>query len=186
MSRATLTSINKPHTDNIFTDDKSRKKTVEWRTKPLPKGLHYVYETKNKGGCGKVIGEMTIVENIKYPDVSAIPHEMILKGRFGTRQLDIYSNGRPLYANVIVNAKRYDKPKELGEFWAYNSELEKRYDEQDGYCCYDGTNEHGEPLTDCGSACDNIANCYRCWEEWSGWCHKVKRPPQSYCFVESL
>ena len=113
--KATLISINKPHTDNIFTDNESRKKTVEWRTKPLPKGLHYVYETKNKGGCGKVIGEMTIVENMKYGDVSAIPHETILKGRVGARALDLYANGRPLYENVIINAKRYDNPKELWE-----------------------------------------------------------------------
>lgn len=176
MSRATLTSINKPHTDNIFTDEESRKKTVEWRTKPLPKGLHYVYETKNKGGCGKVIGEMTIVENIKYADVSAIPHEMILKGRFGARKLDIYANGRPLYANVIVNAKRYDKPKEL---WTFK--------------------RRGEYCDDCKSLNKDVHLCkkfgvYLVHNELLGWhfcCDecldkncKITHPPQSYCFVE--
>ena len=164
MSKATLTSINKPHTDNIFTDEPSRKKTVEWRTKPLPKGLHYVYETKNKGGCGKVIGEMTIVENIKYADVSAIPHEMILKGRVGARKLDIYANGRPLYANVIVNAKRYDKPKELGEFKVKCKEQ-----------------KHGECLlSSCGL---NEPYFHTCAE---GGYKPLNRPPQSCCFVESL
>lgn len=168
MSRATLTSINKPHTDNIFTEDETRKKTVECRTKPLPKGLHYVYETKNKGGCGKVIGEMTVVENIKYADISAVPHETILKGRVGARQLDIYSKGRPLYANVIVNAKRYDEPKELEKFhksitphkickWCpiYESEVRS---EDCVYCC---KTNFGEDT-------------------------KITKPPQSYCFVESL
>lgn len=152
--KASLTSINRPHTDNILTDEPSRKKTVEWRTKPLPKGLHYVYETKNKGGCGKVIGELTIVENIKYADVSAIPHETILKGRVGARQLDLYANGRPLYANVIVNAKRYEEPKELGEFKKYNRT-----------CKY----------SDLGLAIPKCKFCTDC---------NLTAPPQSYCFVE--
>ena len=56
-----LTSVNKEHLDNIL----DHIKTVEWRKKPLPLGKHYGYETKNKGGCGKVTGEFYIVENIK-------------------------------------------------------------------------------------------------------------------------
>lgn len=165
MSKATLTSINKPHADNIFSEDETRKKTVEWRTKPLPRGLHYVYETKNKGGCGKVIGEMTIVENIKYADVSAIPPEMILKGRVGARQLDIYSKGKPLYANVITNAKRHDKPKELGEFYARCGDRKMKCDG----CKYKKQDSWFDPP----------------FCEVDGYI-SVKRPPQSYCFVESL
>lgn len=53
---AGLISINKPHTDNIFSGEKG----LEWRKIPLPEDLYYVYETKNKGGCGMVIGEMRI------------------------------------------------------------------------------------------------------------------------------
>jgi hypothetical protein len=45
--RVTLISIQKPHTDNIFIH---KKKTVEWRKAPLPKGPALCYETKNKGG----------------------------------------------------------------------------------------------------------------------------------------
>lgn len=162
MSKATLTSINKPHTDNIFSEDEARKKTVEWRTKPLPRGLHYVYETKNKGGCGKVIGEMTVVENIKYADVSAIPHEMILKGRVGARQLDIYSKSRPIYANVIVNAKRYDELKALSEFKHW---VDCENSNKPCYMCKYSTRD-----------CNGILDCV----------NRVERPPQSYCFVESL
>lgn len=160
MSRATLTSINKPHTDNIFSDKESRKKTVEWRTKPLPKGLHYVYETKNKGGCGKVIGEMTIVGWRKFDDVSEIPHETILKGRVGARKLDFYANGRPLYANVIVNAKRYDEPKELGEFY-----ITKKCTS-----CKDSGYE--------SSACIYDENCLVPVQ--------LTHPPQSWCYVEEI
>lgn len=160
--KATLTSINKPHTDNIFTEDETRKKTVEWRTKPLPKGLHYVYETKNKGGCGKVIGEMTIVGWRKFDSVSDIPHETILKGRVGARQLDLYSKGRPLYANVIVNAKRYGEPKELSEFrhWVDCENSNK-------LCCMCKYSRRD---------CNGILDCQ----------NRVGRPPQSYCFVETL
>lgn len=166
--KATLTSINKPHTDNIFTEDESRKKTVEWRTKPLPKGLHYVYETKNKGGSGKVIGEMMIVGWRKFDSVSEIPHETILKGRVGARQLDIYAKDRPLYANVIVNAKRYGEPKELEKFHKSipPHKICKR-------CPIYGSEVRSE-------------DCVYCSETNFGEDTKIAKPPQSYCFVESL
>ena len=84
----------------------------------------------------------------------------------------------------ISDLKIYDKPRELGDFWLYNEELHKRYDAGTDYCCYDGANEYGEALTDCGDAYLNIRNCLRCWNEWSGWCHHLKRAPQSWCYVE--
>lgn len=101
-------------------------------------------------------------------------------------ELREYANGKHCYAWHISDLKIYDKPRELSEFWAYNEELHKRYDSEEDFCCYDDTNEHGEALTDCGDAYNNILNCYRCWEEWSGWCHHVTRPPQSWCYVEEL
>lgn len=101
-------------------------------------------------------------------------------------ELHEYANGKYCYAWHISDLKIYDKPRELSEFWAYNEELHKRYDSDKDFCCYDGTNEYGESLTDCGDSCENILNCYRCWEEWSGWCHHVTRPPQSWCYVEEL
>lgn len=97
-----------------------------------------------------------------------------------------YLNGFYGYGWHISDLKIYDKPRELSEFWAYNEELHKRYDSEEDFCCYDDTNEYGEALTDCGDAYNNILNCYRCWEEWSGWCHHVTRPPQSWCYVEEL
>lgn len=107
---------------------------------------------------------------------TCLPYEKILA----------YGNGKTLYGWHISDLKIYDNPRELSEFWAYNEELHKRYDSERDFCCYDATNEHGESLTDCGDAYNNILNCYRCWEEWSGWCHHVTRPPQSWCYVEEL
>ena len=107
---------------------------------------------------------------------TCLPYEEILS----------YGNGKPLYGWHISDLKIYDKPRELREFWAYNEELHKRYDSERDFCCYDGTNEYGESLTDCGDAYNNILNCYRCWEEWSGWSHHVTRPPQSWMYVEEL
>lgn len=104
-----LISINKPHTDNIFSGDK----TLEWRKKPLPVGRHYVYETKNKGGCGMVIGEM-IVTGSKAVDTSR-PLEVCLvnAGRIHPATLKKYANNGIVYANFIKDAKRYDEPKPL-------------------------------------------------------------------------
>lgn len=86
----------------------------------------------------------------------------------------------------ISDLKIYDKPKELGEFWAYNEELHNRFENEENFCCYDGTNEYGELINECAVFNKNMTRCYSCWEEWSGWCHRITRPPQSWCYVEEL
>ena len=156
-----LTSVNKEHLDNILDGIK----TVEWRKKPLPLGKHYGYETKNKGGCGKVTGEFVVVENIKvdlFDIVCNDPKALIKKGCVDWGFLNKYAGKQSfLYANVIENAKRYDKPKDLSEFTKYMS-CKHYYD-----CC----------------ACHN-------WDRLNLKCismnNEVKRPPQSYMFVEEL
>lgn len=145
MSKAVLISINPPHTNNIFT----RIKRIEWRTKPLPTGKHYCYETKKCFGVGKVIGEYTIWRVKRYENISLIPEGHIDSGCVPVEFLEAYSKGRPLYANFIVIPKRYDKPKELSEFRSYN--VRAYYDE-----------ELRLPMPT----------------------HEIKRPPQSWCFVE--
>ena len=107
---AGLISINKPHTDNIF----SGVKGLEWRKKPLPEDLYYVYETKNKGGCGMVVGEMRITRS-KAVDTSG-PLEVCLvnAGCVHPAALKKYANNGTLYANFIEGVKKYDKPKPLG------------------------------------------------------------------------
>jgi len=113
---AGLISINKPHTDNIFSGDKG----LEWRKSALPEDLYYVYETKNKGGCGMVIGEMRITGS-KAVDTSG-PLEVCLvnAGCVHPVTLKKYANNGTVYANFIKDAKRYNVPKPLSEFRSYN------------------------------------------------------------------
>lgn len=154
-----LTSVNKEHLDNILDGIK----TIEWRKKPLPLGKHYGYETKNKGGCGKVTGEFYIVENIKvdlFDIVCNDTKDLVKKGCVDWGFLNKYAGiERPyLYANVIENAKRYDKPKALSEF-------RKPCPYTDGSYCLEDKCEH---------YCNYNGNCY----------FRVERPPQSLCYVE--
>lgn len=161
--KAVMISINKPHTDNIFDGIKYN----EWRTKPLPLCKHYVYETKNKGGCGKVIGEMEIVKNIEvdiasFETYNLFVDELVSSGCVSEDFLLNYAHEHDtfiLYANIIDKAKRYDKPKEIGEFKvACNPKL-------------------------CLSGCESVHldNCFRCINQGN---RRLTRPPQSWCYVE--
>lgn len=150
--KSALTSINKPHTDNIFTH---KKKRVEWRKKPLPKTTHHCYETKNKGGCGKVIGRFDVVENIEFDPLNhrLYSPDFIQDGCVPIEDLIEYANGDVIYGNVLENIERYDKPKELSEFF---------------YAC-------DKPKgTDCSVCLDRRENR----------CKSITRPPQSWCYVE--
>lgn len=153
--KAVLTSVNKEHLDNIL----DRIKTVEWRKKPLPLGKHYGYETKNKGGCGKVTGEFYIVENIKvdlFDIVCNDEKDLIKKGCVDWGFLDKYAGKQNyLYANIIENARRYDKPKELGEFF---------------HACKQPSG----------------TDCSKCIDRREKTCYSITRPPQSWCYVELL
>ena len=187
----------------------SGEKTVEMRkTRPNIQTPFkcYIYCTKRKmvtcsevNGNGKVIGEF-ICDKLTYVEARiddngekhlANANFMLRKSFLSEKQMFdyLYNADRKTgggWAWHISDLKIYEKPKELIEFWAYNEELHKRYDSEEDFCCYNATNEYGEALTDCGDAYNNILNCYRCWEEWSGWCHNVTRPPQSWCYVEEL
>lgn len=161
--KAVLISINKPHTDNIFSGDKN----LEWRKKPLPEGLCYVYETKNKGGCGMVIGEMRIVGSVAVDTNRPLPVGLVNAGCVHPVALKEYANNGTVYANLIEDAKQYDKPKQLSEF--------------ERPCKCTGEFE-GEVYCDCLN-CDNagdsdygVIGCDR----------KLKKAPQSWCYVEEL
>lgn len=90
-----------------------------------------------------------------------------------------------IYAWHISNLVIYDQPKELSEFWLYNEELHKRYESEEDYCAWgNSTTESGCQTNDCEGT--DLLQCYQCWEYWSGWCHKLKKAPQSWCYVEEL
>lgn len=127
--KAALTSINPPHTNNIF----NRIKGIEWRTKPMPTGKHYCYETKKHGGCGKVIGEFTVWRIKRYENISMIPEFHIYSGCVPIEFLEAYSKGKPLYAHFIIGPKRYDKPKELGEFEKPRDYIHTNYRKRNSY-----------------------------------------------------
>ena len=160
---AGLISINKPHTDNIFSGDKG----LEWRKSALPEDLYYVYETKNKGGCGMVIGEMSITGS-KAVDTSG-PLEVCLvnAGCIHPVTLKKYANGGIVYANFIQNAKRYDKPKPLKDF-------------------YIKCNEGCESCHLWKSIRVNSEEFdMECASEYYGHV-PLSRPPQSWCHVEDI
>jgi len=162
-----LTSINKPHTDNIF----SGKKRIEWRKRPLPKTTHYCYETKNKGGIGKVRGQFDVVQNIEFDPLNyrLYSQELIADGCVPIEDLIEYANGGVIYANVIENLKEYDKPKELSEFYQKG----KNNIRFDYYYC-GGCPYHDIPVSQ-----------YPC-NECDGNRKYLYRPPQSWCYVEEL
>ncbi len=114
--KSVLISIQPPNTNNIFDGIKR----IEWRTKPLPTGKHYCYETKKCFGLGKVIGEYHVWRVKKYQNVSMIPEEYVAQGCVPIEFLEAYSKGKPLYAHFILRPQRYDKPKELREFVNYD------------------------------------------------------------------
>ena len=198
--KAVLMSIHPKWCEKIFNGEK----TVEVR-KTAPKletpFTVYVYQTRlkvNKGdsfmvvdalnenlGCGKVIGSF-VCDRINRYNPSWLFGEDNLKETTCLDDAEIMDyikyTDREFYLWRITEPKLFDKPKEIAEFWLYNDELNKRYERDQDFCCYDGTDENGEATTDCDG--ENINNCYRCWEEWSGLCHKLTRPPQSYCYVE--
>jgi predicted transcriptional regulator len=160
--KKTMTSINPPFSQLIL----DGKKKIEWRTKPLPLGWSELYETKKKGGCGKVVGQFEVVENIKVDLFELACNDekgLIEKGCVDWGFLNDYATLKKsyLYANVIDRVERYDKPKELSEFTKY-MDCKNTYD-----CC----------------ACHN-------WDRLNLKCiamnNEVKRPPQSYMFIESL
>ena len=57
MRACIMLAINPPHSRNIMEGIKR----VEWRKRPLMIGRRtFIYETKNGGGCGMVIGEVVL------------------------------------------------------------------------------------------------------------------------------
>lgn len=147
------------------------------------------YNLKGKVAFEYVVNKVdTIINNgssfdIKGEDV-AYTNRIANQSCLQFPDLRDYLKSKNGYAWHISDLKIYDKPKELEEFYVYNKELEKRFIDGDGFCCYDGKDENGEPLNDCSA--DNIKRCYECWEEWSGWCKRITRPPQNFVYVREV
>lgn len=194
--KSVLISIRPKWCEKIATGEK----TIEVRkTRPKLQTPFRVYIYRTKGTVphiingkwvqmevgGTVIGEFTCDRIYGLAPLNHAPDDVEQQACLTREEIVRYLKGVG-YGWHISDLKIYDKPKELGDFWSYIEALHKRYDAETDFCCYDAANEYGEALTDCGEAYNDILNCYRCWSEWSGWCHRVNRPPQSWCYVEEL
>ena len=115
--KVALTSINKPHVDNIL----DLKKDIEWRTKPLPLGQHLAYETKRHGGKGIVVGSFYVVRNYVFNDVDEIPAHFIRRGKVSRNFIGRYAKGRKIYANVITDAERFCNPMHISELTSFRT-----------------------------------------------------------------
>lgn len=172
---------------------------MQWRKGPRYSPVDdHSHNAFDKCGNGKVIGEfvcdcVTPLYNVCTDDwerltgeLHLIEKELVNQACLTEAQLHTYAGGKNCFAWHISHLKIYDTPKGFNEFWVYNEALHKRYEAGTDFCCYDAADEYGEAMTDCGDAYTEIFNCYRCWSEWSGWCHRVNRPPQSWFYVEEI
>ncbi len=112
--------------------------------------------------CDKITDISVVVRNCNE-DYNHVYHNDECKGSCLTwKELQEYGKGKPLYSWHISNLKIYDKPKELSEFYTRCNIPE--------------------------SKCKLCDNCYD-REDYYGRHYAVKkltRPPQSWCYVESL
>ena len=128
---------------------------------------------------GKVVAEFTLnkVDTLERDLNDWLPknrydisNDLLKNINLNQEQLWNYGQGKILYAWHIDDLKIYDKPKELSEFSGFipNNKCEKH---ENGFACdkcdaYD--KEH-----------DTCLALYYCRKP-------IKRPPQSYCYVEEL
>ncbi len=162
----------------------SGKKTIEVRkTRPKIKTPFkcYIYCTIGNGvkgdylvpsgiQCGKVIGEfvcdkitdISVVVRNCNEDYNHVYHNDECKGSCLTwKELQEYGKGKTLYGWHISDLKIYDKPRELSEFKAWR---------------------------DCKTPHKEFKNCKFTYRHplHCEYCQWIKRPPQSWCYVESL
>ena len=117
MNMCIMLAINPPHVGRILEGIKR----VEWRKSPLPVGRRtFLYETKNGGGCGMVVGEVVIKWvtpfNI-YTNYSCFFDRYIYLGCVPKEELKRYAGKKPvLYAHDLIHVKKYRKPLPISEF----------------------------------------------------------------------
>ena len=123
--KSVLISIQRPHTDNI----KALIKKIEVRKNkpnqetPFP---CFIYETKTKGGCGKVIGEFMCnkvevfsVGSLRCDDIekpACLSYTEMINYFYKPEELD-GNTAKFGYGWHISNLKLYAKPKGLGNFF---------------------------------------------------------------------
>jgi predicted transcriptional regulator len=183
MAKAILMSIRKEHNKNIF-DGIKRFEGRKTLPAIIPLGNHidntstynpseydvicYVYEPKTGGGCGKVVGHFVCdfaqTFHTAIASMKRVANALCVTEDFAKQ----YFNREKGYMLRVCVPQRYDKPKELSEFYIYCGDNPK---------C-DGCAAHYFSNTECGKedyCCSIIDGC-----------KPLKRPPQSWCYVEKL
>ena len=179
MSKAVLLSIRPEWCEKIA----SGRKTIEVRkTRPNLNTPFkcYIYRTLPKSGdwCekdGKVIGEFVCDEVETYDDdtIHAFTHEDysrwndfdLYRACMHPEDFEHYANDSWLYGWHISELKIYDKPKDLSEFYMPGTLSNEDYLST----IYDGS---GDPMR----------SSYASYL----FTRQLRRPPQSWCYVEEL
>ena len=175
-----LMSIRPQWCEKIFNGSKSIEVRKSRPSIPTP-FMVYVYQTKHKGGKaivsevfnsvyggGKVIGEFVCdrVEEYTFSGYNAryrINDVDLAKTCLNHPELIAYGKSKYLYGWHITEPLLFDKPRDITEFALYGKCAED-CDEYD-FCARD--NEDGR------MSCKYFKRTF------------LKRPPQSYCFVET-
>ncbi len=118
MNFCIMLAINPPHSRNILDGIKR----VEWRKRPLVIGRRtFIYETKNGGGCGMVVGEAVISavrRHFVFSEISYLLCEDVRLGCVPKEELKRYAGkSRVLYAHELTDVIRYSKPAPLSDFF---------------------------------------------------------------------
>ena len=136
---------------------------IEANDEILPNHLieHKVSKHKIWGNCcnGKVIGEF-VCDRIIYSFLNNNDGWFVELGCLTPKEIDEYQGDKAiLYGWHITDLVIYDKPRELGEFKPYNR------------------TEDDCKFSHLGFAIPRCQECKECY---------VKRPPQSWCYVEEV
>lgn len=167
--KAVLLSVRHQH----IVDMHSGKKTSELRTKfpkiPTPFKV-YNFDTVSSGGCGKVVSEWVCRDITEWLMYMGIPAHLSIVACVSNEHIwDYCEKGNKNIGEMrISNLVIYDKLKELSEFYHYCG---------DNPNC-EGCEVHYYSNTECGEedyCCSVIEGC-----------KPIKRPPQSWCYVEEM
>lgn len=151
-----MISINPPYSDMIM----RKYKMVEFRKRimnDIKCKKAYIYETKSKGGIGKIIGECKIglvydLNNLYEKNIVIDDIHSWWERKYGfTTEIFGYDSEFYIYLNQIgyensedeykakyglrlCNIKKYDKPLELSQFLNSKNEVMKRPPQNMCYC----------------------------------------------------
>lgn len=176
--KAVMISIRKEHNEKIFSGVKKweGRKTIPaivkiWNTldnrcdyQPSATDVtFYIYEPKSGGGCGKVVGEFVCDFTQSFPRNRAAWSEIAKALCVDIDFVHNYFSKKYGYMIRVCNPVKYDKPKELSEFWR---PCPFKTEDQDNDCIQcDAAAD-----SDTGIVCTN----------------RVWKAPQSWCYVEEL